>query len=290
MKIADPSLKKIKATSNGVPRTSASSNQSPTVIDATPQNEKKRKREDVDQSDPKLQEFLGVMLPGSSANKIHNDAIEETDERPSKMAAVALAENESDDEYEVIPARRRKESRQEGGDTGIISSGESHVQHSDVQSHKMHVVEHGPQDAGDTATTERLQGSTPAAAASAAPTTDDDWLRSRTNRLLDLVDDNDVPPTIPSSPSRPAQVASAPAADENAIVREDGATPPEPMDTEEIPKTEPRDSEDETLVSIRKTSRLFVRNLPYSATDGDLRKHFEEYGSIEEVRTYHFLA
>ena len=31
------------------------------------------------------------------------------------------------------------------------------------------------------------------------------------------------------------------------------------------------------------SGRLFVRNLPYSATEDDLRKHFEEFGSISDV-------
>lgn len=43
------------------------------------------------------------------------------------------------------------------------------------------------------------------------------------------------------------------------------------------------DLEGDPLEMIRQTCRLFVRNLPYSASDEDLRAAMEEYGRIEEV-------
>jgi multiple RNA-binding domain-containing protein 1 len=42
-------------------------------------------------------------------------------------------------------------------------------------------------------------------------------------------------------------------------------------------------AKDDSLEAIRRTSRLFVRNLPYSATQEDLREAFERFGTIEEV-------
>jgi multiple RNA-binding domain-containing protein 1 len=42
-------------------------------------------------------------------------------------------------------------------------------------------------------------------------------------------------------------------------------------------------AKDDSLEAIRRTSRLFVRNLPYSATQEDLRETFERFGTIEEV-------
>ncbi|SEI30957.1 YALIA101S01e11562g1_1 [Yarrowia lipolytica] len=42
-------------------------------------------------------------------------------------------------------------------------------------------------------------------------------------------------------------------------------------------------SEDPTIVSIRKTGRLFLRNLLYTAKEEDFRQLFSQYGELEEV-------
>jgi multiple RNA-binding domain-containing protein 1 len=47
--------------------------------------------------------------------------------------------------------------------------------------------------------------------------------------------------------------------------------------------TEVAGSADATMDAIRESGRLFVRNLPYTATEDDLRTHFEKYGTLEEV-------
>jgi hypothetical protein len=105
---------------------------------------------------------------------------------------------------------------------------------------------------------------------------DDDWLRSRTSRLLDLVDPDEIPiPTAPISMDGPA------------IVQEEASAldldPPQEADLEKENEAETLDPE---IEKIRVNGRLFVRNLPYSATEDDLRKHFESYGNLEEVRVH----
>ncbi|RAL68185.1 hypothetical protein DID88_008892 [Monilinia fructigena] len=64
--------------------------------------------------------------------------------------------------------------------------------------------------------------------------------------------------------------------------------PAEDMDVEEAEAVEeettnPPSELDATLETIKASGRLFVRNLPYSATEDDLRKHFEQYGALEEI-------
>jgi multiple RNA-binding domain-containing protein 1 len=49
------------------------------------------------------------------------------------------------------------------------------------------------------------------------------------------------------------------------------------------PADEPKDKPDPILEEISKNGRLFVRNLPYTATEDDLRNHFQPFGSLEEV-------
>lgn len=105
----------------------------------------------------------------------------------------------------------------------------------------------------------------------AGPISDADWLRSRTNRVLDIVeDDEDDPPP-------PADLANVKELD-NAL---EGGTGPDVTEAkdEEIPEAKPREED-----KIRQTGRLFLRNLHYNVTEDDLREHFAKYGSLEEVR------
>ncbi|RYP20645.1 hypothetical protein DL767_009407 [Monosporascus sp. MG133] len=277
--VADPSLSKARPASNGVSIVSTPPNRNPAPVEAASQNIKKRKRGELDESDPKLQEFLGVMLPGGSTNKAHRDAVGATDEPPTKMAAVSFPENESDDEYEAIPRRRQNESNQESKKPQTTTEGpdpyNGEQQNSDFQN-----AQRQSRDA-EVIDAELAEQPTPAPAPTAA--TDNDWLRSRTNRLLDLVEDDDNLPT--AAPSQPVQVAPpAPDYAENDMADGIGDEAlPEPMEIEVLPEAESKDSNDETLDSVRKTSRLFIRNLPYSAEEEDVRKHFEQYGSLEEV-------
>ena len=41
-------------------------------------------------------------------------------------------------------------------------------------------------------------------------------------------------------------------------------------------------------ITIRESNRLFLRNLPYKATEEDLREHFAAYGELEEVSRTQF--
>ena len=124
--------------------------------------------------------------------------------------------------------------------------------------------------------------------ADAQVTTDDDWLRSRTSRLLGLADDDDAaPPTHgdegegekPSnSKSRDSvEKGSAPAAQSAQAQSE----------IEEVRQTGSEASSPHGIQSDAESAgvRLFVRNLPYPATEHDLQQHFENcgHGHIEEV-------
>jgi multiple RNA-binding domain-containing protein 1 len=111
--------------------------------------------------------------------------------------------------------------------------------------------------------------------------TDDDWLRNRTNRLLDLADPNDVVSTKPqpgASGSAIQQDVEPETSDSSDAMEEDTAHMHEGGAESTI------ESEDANLAAVRKTARIFCRNLPYSATAEDLRIHFEKFGEVEEVR------
>jgi multiple RNA-binding domain-containing protein 1 len=108
---------------------------------------------------------------------------------------------------------------------------------------------------------------------------DADWLRSKTSRLLGLVDEEEEEgeEEMPSR-SRLAEVDSSDDEDsrtrEPAIAREDAR----PMEEPEVTETP-----DANISLIRTTGRLFLRNLPYTATESDLQPILSRFGKIDEV-------
>jgi multiple RNA-binding domain-containing protein 1 len=113
--------------------------------------------------------------------------------------------------------------------------------------------------------------------ANTGPVSDVDWLRSRTNRLLELVEDDEqsVPVaqlTKPQStqPAQPTQPVVAEAVAQSDEVEEPEARPEDVPPSAEVDK-------------IRETGRLYLRNLHFDITEEELREHFSNYGSLQEV-------
>ncbi|EGR47415.1 uncharacterized protein TRIREDRAFT_79287 [Trichoderma reesei QM6a] len=249
MGISDPALTKSQRSAHS--DQPVASTQRPRQDDEG--SSKKRKREELDESDPKLREFLRVMKTGKEgvlADETNPDA----DMTGLATGGDALVpEGESDDEYEQIPKKKEKLRK--------LESSES--------SRKIVADDVKPQEA------EKL----PQLDAGA---TDDDWLRSRTNRLLDLVDPDDLPP-----PTQPAVETETAVQDE----KEDDDAPPSPRDAteEDVPpvvddnKGADGSGADDAVATISRTSRLFVRNLPYTTTEEDLYEAFGKFGTIQEV-------
>ncbi len=220
----------------------------------------KRKRSDVDESDPKLEEFLEVMRPNSKSKTWDTEETpaKGVDEPPRKVQAMELPEAESDSEYEIVPKKSIKKTampvQTASNFAAVPIAGEVETQYEPPQV-----------DAGLDAT-------------------DDDWLRSRTNRLLDLVDPTDAVILKPlNDGSQPSDREGKPIVLEEVVVDPDQEITAEEAVEEEVLS----DGPDLTIEAIQASGRLFVRNLPYSATEDDLRKHFEVYGTLEEVNTFH---
>ncbi|KFY31717.1 hypothetical protein V493_00871 [Pseudogymnoascus sp. VKM F-4281 (FW-2241)] len=228
----------------------------------------KRKRAEVDAADPKLQEFLEVMQPGSKSKAwTSKDGIEEP---PTKMQAIELPEEESDEEYEMVPKKARNASREPSPAKVAAPLAVDPV---------AEVI-----DASDLADEIPAIGAAETQPSVGLDATDDDWLRSRTSRLLDLVKPEDmvVDEGFPTTASKGVQStetveASTSTVDvamedvENLISDSIGAV------------TGVAGSTDATMDAIRASGRLFVRNLPYTATEEELRVHFEKYGTLEEI-------
>ncbi|KAI0976656.1 RNA recognition domain-containing protein [Xylaria arbuscula] len=230
---------------------------------------KKRKRDALDQSDPKLQEFLNVMQASKiSANKVHGHEDDSALEPPSKKVA-ASDEHELGDEYQSMPARPSNQ---------VATPPPKPIPETHIRP---------PAATIDNASAEDLDEQPASQAIDHVPDTntgaidDDDWLRNRTNRLLDLADEGDIVPVIPqptATDSNDPQSVERETQGNTGTVEEDVTA--EPEETAE----QRTDSQDiATFGAIRKTARIFCRNLPYDATPEDLRTHFEHFGEIEEV-------
>ena len=211
----------------------------------------------MDESDPKLQEFLEVMQPGAKSKAWAAQA--EDSEPPTKIQAIEIPAEESDGEYEAIPKKARAKSPPK---PVVLPEAAVAVVSADVPMQVDEIM----------------------AEASGKAVTDDEWLRSRTNRLLDLVDPNDIVIEQGAQPMPMTDVAEQPLINQPERPNKDELPVPETLEVEEIEE----EQEDATIEAIRSSGRLFVRNLAYTATEQDLREHFEQYGSLEEVRM-HFI-
>lgn len=221
----------------------------------------KRKRSDVDESDPKLKEFLEVMRPKSKPKTWDDEGTQpqDSEEPPRKVQAIELPEAESDNEYEVVPKILVKKLSTQFRTPAIVAE----VPATKAEPLESLVVEAQTQ---------------PSDAGVGLEATDEDWLRSRTNRLLDLVDSAD---TFKRNGSDSSKLLPS----EEVIMPEEieGITVQQVIAEQAIEEEIPLDNLDPTIEAIRASGRLFVRNLPYSAKEVDLRKHFETYGTLEEV-------
>ena len=233
------------------------------------QQPKKRKREDLDESDKKLKEYLEVMKTGQvSSNKLEG-IMDPGQPDVGKEEPALQIEAESDDEYESIPTRPAKKPRE------ATEGREAEPATKDLR--VADVVE------GQDPPT-LPEASRPIADVNA---TDDDWLRSRTNRLLDLVDPDDPEVAVKQQSSQ-----VVPKQGSQDIPADGSPVSPGVVDQDVVEDHEEQPAhhvdQDSAVDTIRGTARLFLRNLPYSATEEDLRSHFETFGEVKEVRPSHF--
>ncbi|KAM0489279.1 hypothetical protein ACHAP7_000337 [Fusarium lateritium] len=278
--ISDPALFRAQSASHSKPASSPSTTikgTAPAVDKDADSSLKKRKRDEPQAADPKLREFLHVMKEGREGAM--DDGVRGgMGDGVAAVATNAVPEEESDDEYEQIPARKEKQRRVDSPEKPLVSGSlPSQLKEANV------VSDAKAQAPAVEDPAEPKEATKPNTATQEAAPEDDDWLRSRTNRLLDLVDPDDLERTPVQGPST-TETDHAEGGDAMQI------TPADPPASDDVPMVETtveasggEPAKDDTLESIRRTSRLFVRNLPYSATQEDLRAAFEQFGTLEEV-------
>jgi multiple RNA-binding domain-containing protein 1 len=223
----------------------------------------KRKRDEAE-NDPKLKEFLNVMQPPSKLKSWANeDSLLASESIPmaEPVEAITSADVDSDGEYQVISKKataaqdvKTSSAETQNLPTPVVKA----VKPVDEDEEMMDIGELPQASAGD-----------------GGPVSDADWLRSRTNRVLDLVEDGE-------GPTRPvAQPTTAP--DEQIKAPDIEVEPTGPSKPEEIEVEEVIPSEED---KIRQTGRLYLRNLHFDITEDDIRDHFSKHGSLEEVRLF----
>jgi multiple RNA-binding domain-containing protein 1 len=123
------------------------------------------------------------------------------------------------------------------------------------------------------------------------PASDMDWMRSKTSRLLGLVedDDNEDAGEWTVRQDSPALVKGGAAESKLAEAVEDTGVA-QSLPAEEAEATSPADTENASadVVAIRKSGRLFLRNLAYTIKEEELRYHFSPFGALEEVSKHIF--
>ena len=231
--------------------------------------EKKRKHDGPaeDGGIPKLQEFLEVMQPPSKSRIWENQdaAIAQASAQPnSKVENRVVREAQSDEAYENVPKKRRKERKSEDKD---VAPAETSVPLNAPSTEARTIPT--DLDLSQEAPQEPLDKSLAAS--------DADWLRSRTSRLLGLVDDSDLQTTALSeeAPTENTGLSEVPELVKEGSVSETSVQMDKEVEIEE----------DVFENEAAGNGRLFVRNLTYTTTEEDLRKHFEDegHGTIGEV-------
>lgn len=113
------------------------------------------------------------------------------------------------------------------------------------------------------------------------PISDADWLRSKTSRLLGLLGDEELLEHSHNRVANPTGPAITSAIDDPDLEEA-------PLGASELKNLNSTDKSSEEQLDtsvdlIRHSGRLFIRNLPYDATETDLEPVFEPFGKIEEV-------
>ncbi|KAK2592378.1 Multiple RNA-binding domain-containing protein 1 [Conoideocrella luteorostrata] len=242
-------------------------------------NPKKRKRQEQDAPDPKLREFLQVMRPGREGVIADETNPTVGTDHLLQHGQNAVPEGESDDEYEQIPSRVEKTMKIDARE----DKSERVVRHPPMKEAKTH-EDDTPVSTGGQSKTEQVDSEMTDHGPSAAGATDDDWLRSRTNRLLDLVDPDDLTAGAVPSPKDVPSPKNATTKQDIKVDRQSSHSSDEvtPDMADDVATSEETAKED-AVDAISRTSRLFVRNLPYSATEEDLRETFDKFGALQEV-------
>ncbi|KAL4884528.1 hypothetical protein BJY04DRAFT_225708 [Aspergillus karnatakaensis] len=223
----------------------------------------KRKRDGDLPKDPKTQEYLSLLQhPSKTRTWANDDQIPppvETESQAKEQPADVTA-----DTQDLTYAQRKK------AKLGQDAQEESYT--SVNAGHSPAIHEEAAQPAPKTAEEEEGQQEDHAQ----GPVSDSDWLRSKTSRLLGLLDEDEQAAFEP-----PARAADSMPEAVSPVDAPTTQTLEQPV--EQVPETPAPPEVDTNIENIRLSARLFVRNLSYETTESDLEPLFSPFGRIEEI-------
>ena len=230
---------------------------------------------------PKLREFLEVMQPPSKSKIWANEDSTQTPVTsisPVEKIKFDTADNQSDEEYQHVSKKRK------------ISPSSMRVPNKEDGKAKLEEIVDADKDMSITedltASNTLIRGDeSPTVIPTVTTASDTEWLRSRTSRLLGLVDDDDALTTshIPQKEDKDKR--------KNHDVDETSDLEPAsistiPIDGKQVEEATPDTKEPtQNTKETSSTGRLFVRNLSYTTEEADLREYFGKFGDLEEVRS-----
>ena len=234
-----------------------------------------------------LREFLQVMQPASKSKVWENqesDTIRKISPAACGIEPVSTEIRTGDTHVDIVPGTSRSHQAEETPRGVAKDEGLAPTLQSPYCESEGHVVV----DKSDHVTSEKVQVSKDQISTSNQldASSDADWLRSRTSRLLGLVDDDadSIATLLPDKskyeteePSKHVeQQEIATVLFPNAQIDQTGR--------DDFKLTEQSSNSQITAVDAA-YGRLFVRNLTFTTTQDDLRQHFENagHGDIEEV-------
>lgn len=251
------------------------------VVDVPRENALKRKRdtETMEDADPKLREFLEAYKPKSKRKAWENGDVEmptEVAREPAQQGTDAIPEGQSDGEYEEVPTKAKRTKR------------DRNVDQPNVTADTTSLLAAQPEQQADVALDASLEPARDTDEVPAAAVSDADWARSRTSRLLGLLDDaeDDV-----GTATRQQDDHMSGASDNESEMPTKGLDRPQnDGDATHSMPTPPSDDHEPAAgvldveeSAVRSSMRLFLRNLPYDVRREDLEAEFAPFGDIEEV-------
>ncbi|KAJ5746634.1 hypothetical protein N7520_011816 [Penicillium odoratum] len=234
----------------------------------------KRKRDNEKAQDPKLKEYMSLMQTGKTRTWANDDTMA----APAADSAPVINQLPKDTSVaEEVPSQPKKARIEEPLPVATPEEPEPMV------------IDQSEEDGTEETPAQEEQGEE-----EAAPASDMDWLRSKTSRLLGLLDEDEQAEFEERKVDKPVESRSSPKDESRSAAIEKITSEPSPQPETNVdePVDEPAEEEEATEITpeqarnielIRDSARLFLRNLSYDLKEEDLHPLFSPFGKTEEI-------
>ncbi|KAF9126695.1 hypothetical protein BGW39_006442 [Mortierella sp. 14UC] len=218
------------------------------------------------ENDPKLREYLEVMQPRATTKTWANDDAVELN---TEKVGHGRENNRAKARAQVVALKNRKP----GGEGLMVTQTKITFEDSDDELYdNLPIVKTDAKDEG--ADIEMLEAPKEDNLVNDSAVSDLDWLKSRMAKPADAATTEEKEATSGDEKEDEKSDAEASPAPAPKIAQE-------PPNRPVIISAEEEEEQAKNLIAD--TGRLFVRNLPYTCTEDDLRKLFEKFGPLSEV-------